>query len=433
MFAYYFELAWRSVRRSPGLTALMVLAIAVGVGACMTTLTVYRVLAGDPIPHKSARLFNVQLAATPTDQKAPSVEPDHQLTRYDAQTLLAEKRGLRQVMMTAGIATMEGETPGAIGTVVRASSADFFAMFDVPMLWGSGWTAQDDTSAARVVVLSYESNEKLFGGADSRGKTIKLNGHDYRVIGVTQRWRPVPHFYDLTIGAFAPSEEVYLPFSSAMDAQMGNMGHFQCWADHPASSVRDVGAPCAWLQYWVELASPEEVPAYHQYLKDYAEQQRRAGRFEKPASYSRISSVTQWLQLKQVVPRDVQLQVWLAFGFLLVCLVNTVGLLLAKSLRRSGEIGVRRALGAARNAIFWQFLVEAGSLGLVGGLLGLGLTWLGLWAVRQGASSYAPLVQLDASMLAATLGLALLASLIAGLLPAWRACQVMPALQLKTS
>jgi len=133
-----------------------------------------------------------------------------------------------------------------------------------------------------------------------------------------------------------------------------------------------------------------------------------------------------------VVPKDIGLQLWLAFGFLIVCLVNTVGLLLAKCLRRSGEIGVRRALGAPRNAIFAQFLVEAGSLGLAGGLLGLALTSLGLWAVRHGSSNYADLVQLDAPMLATTLALALLASLCAGLLPAWRACQVSPAMQLKT-
>ena len=63
MIPYYFELALRSFRRSPGLTALMLLTIAIGVGACMTTLTVFHVLSSDPIPHKSEQLFNVQLDA----------------------------------------------------------------------------------------------------------------------------------------------------------------------------------------------------------------------------------------------------------------------------------------------------------------------------------------------------------------------------------
>jgi putative ABC transport system permease protein len=138
------------------------------------------------------------------------------------------------------------------------------------------------------------------------------------------------------------------------------------------------------------------------------------------------------MDFKQVVPGDVRLQMWLAFGFLAVCLVNTVGLLLAKCLRRAPEIGVRRALGASRRAIFAQFLVEAGVIGVAGGVLGLGLALLGLWGVRQNPASYAQLAQLDVPMLASTLGVALLASVAAGLLPAWRACQVTPALQLKS-
>ena len=62
MFAYYFDLAVRSFRRNKVLTALMVLAIALGIGASMTTLTVFYVLSGDPIPHKSAQLFTPQMA-----------------------------------------------------------------------------------------------------------------------------------------------------------------------------------------------------------------------------------------------------------------------------------------------------------------------------------------------------------------------------------
>ncbi len=140
----------------------------------------------------------------------------------------------------------------------------------------------------------------------------------------------------------------------------------------------------------------------------------------------------QWLAYNHVVPDDVRMQAWLALGFLLVCVVNTVGLLLAKFLRRSNEIGVRRALGASRRAIFAQLLIEAGMIGAAGALLGLLLTWLGLWLVRRQPSNYAQLAHLQPAMLVATLLLALLASLVAGLLPAWRACLIPPALQLKT-
>src|SRR5690606_33935541 len=113
-------------------------------------------------------------------------------------------------------------------------------------------------------------------------------------------------------------------------------------------------------------------------------------------------------------------------------LLNTVGLLLAKFMRRASEIGVRRALGASRRAIFAQCLVEAGTVGLAGGLLGLGLAQLGLLAIRQQPTGFADILHLDASMLLATFGLAIAASVLAGLLPAWHACQVAPAIQLKS-
>ena len=76
--------------------------------------------------------------------------------------------------------------------------------------------------------------------------------------------------------------------------------------------------------------------------------------------------------------------------------------------------------------------MEAGTIGLVGGVLGLGLALLGLWAVRQQPGSYNSLAHLDVSMLVATFVIAIVASLLAGVLPAWRACQVAPAIQLKS-
>jgi putative ABC transport system permease protein len=66
-------------------------------------------------------------------------------------------------------------------------------------------------------------------------------------------------------------------------------------------------------------------------------------------------------------------------------------------------------------------------------VLGLGLASLGLWAVRQQPIGYADLVHLDPAMLATTFVIAIGASLLAGLLPAWRAAQVTPALQLKSA
>ena len=138
------------------------------------------------------------------------------------------------------------------------------------------------------------------------------------------------------------------------------------------------------------------------------------------------------LQALHLVPSNVKLQVWLAIGFLVVCLFNTVGLMLAKFLRKSGEVSVRRAMGAKRRDVFVQLGVEAAILGLAGGLLGLLVTWFGLWLVRQRPDAYARLAHLDPAMVLGVFVLAVAASVLAGLLPAWRACEVAPAIQLKS-
>ena len=93
MFGYYFDLALRSFRRNKMLTALMVIAIALGIGACMTTLTVFHVLSGDPIPQKSDRLYYPRLEPRPMRGFTPGDEPQEQMTRFDAEELLRQAAG----------------------------------------------------------------------------------------------------------------------------------------------------------------------------------------------------------------------------------------------------------------------------------------------------------------------------------------------------
>lgn len=435
MFLYYLDLALRSFRRNKALTALMVLAIALGIGASMTTLTVFHVLSGDPIPQKSDKLFYPRMDPRSMNGFTPGDDPEEQMTRFDAETLLRDKRGDRQAMMTGGGLAVEAQDGklDPFSVDARYTSSDFFPMFDAPFRFGSGWSAADDEGRARVAVISRALNDKLFAGGNSVGKTLLANRVQFRIVGVLDEWRPTPKFYDLTNDRFTEVEQVFVPFQTSRALDLGSQGNMSCWGDSGSDEEGSQGlnAPCTWLQYWVELGSPEKVAAYRQYLENYSNQQRAAGRFERPTNI-RLHSVMEWLDEREAVPGDVRLQMWLAFGFLLVCLVNTVGLLLAKFLRRSSEIGVRRALGASRRAIFAQCLIESGAVGLAGGIAGLGLALLGLWAVRQQPADYAELAHLDVPMLLTTLALALVSSVLAGLLPAWRAMQVTPAIQLKT-
>jgi putative ABC transport system permease protein len=435
MLIYYFNLALRSFNRNKALTVLMVIAIALGIGASMTTLTVYRVLSGDPIPNKSGKLFYPQIEPRTLGKDGKLLpEPMEQMTRFDAEELLRQKHGDRQAVMTGGGFVLLPEAKNARSAMVNAryTSADFFPMFNPPMLAGRSWTTEEDEAHARVTVISRAMAEKLYDDAkDAVGRTVHLPEGTLQIIGVMDTWKLNPRFYDVTGGrTYGSEEQFYLPFSTAMELHMDTQGSMNCWGNFEDSAY-GLSTPCAWLQYWVELDTPAKAADYKKYLLDYSEQQRRAGRFERPAN-TRLYNVMQWLDHNRIVPNDVRLQMWLAFGFLLVCLLNTTGLLLAKFLRRGGEIGVRRALGASKRDIFSQCLVEVACIGIAGAALGAGMAALGLWLVRQQPDSYAKLAQMDVTMLLMTFVLALAASLLSGLFPAWQAMRIAPSVQLKT-
>ena len=434
MFGYYIDLAVRSLRRNKVLTALMILTLALGIGASITTLTVLKLLSGDPIPQKSSRLFYPQLDPNTLDgYVAGKTKPDAIMTYPDAMNLLHAHRAKRQAVMALTQAKIvpqhANDHPYFTDGVMTTS--DFFGMFDVPFQYGGGWTAEDDESRAPLIVIADFLNEKLFGGVNSVGKIIRINDHDFRIVGVLKHWAPQPRFFTQGLAGrdYGDGDAVFIPLQTARSMDMGPQDT-ECFA-----GVTDVQhletAPCEWLGLWVELDDSTAVADYKSFLDGYVKQQIDLGRFKR--SDTALLDVMGWLSDQQVVPDDARLQAYLAFGFLLICVVNTVGLLLAKCLRRSREIGVRRALGATRRAIFAQFMVEAGLIGLTGGLLGLVLAQLGLLGVRHEPAEYASLAHLDVEMFLLTFAVALVASLIAGLLPAWRACIMAPAPQLKAA
>jgi putative ABC transport system permease protein len=433
MFGYYFDLALRSLKRNKVLTALMVFSVALGIGASMTTLTVLHVLSGDPFPSKSAKLYYPQIDPRDMSGYHPGGQPSDQLTWIDGMNLLHAKRAHYQALMTGGSVPIQPDssTLDPFLEDARYTTADFFPMFDVPFRYGHPWREADDNADARVVVLSRKLNDKLFDGRNSVGSTLRINDIDFQVVGVLDAWQPTPHFYDLNTGNYASDEGIFLPLTTATDLKFGRNGSTNCWSHGPVNGDMK-NAPCTWLQFWVQLDTPAQAVAYKQFLINYSQQQKTLGRFQRPPNV-RLRNLMGWLDYNKVVPSDVRLQVWLAFGFLLVCLVNTVGLMLAKFLRRTAELGVRRALGASRRSIFVQLLIEACAVGLVGGIGGLLLAWLGLWMVRQQPSEYASLAHLDPLMLLSTFVLAIAATLFAGVLPAWRACLITPALQLKSN
>lgn len=439
MFVHYLDLGVRHLRRSPVLTALMVVTLAVGVAASMSTLTVLRAMTADPIPNKSDRLFVPLLDIRPGDGDNEP-EPPSQLSYTDTVALHAASRGVRQSGMfriAPVVDPAQTGKPPFFGQGL-AIHTDFFAMLDVRFAAGRAWTAEDDTRAAAVTVITRAIAERVFGDADPIGKTVRLANKDHVVVGVlADDWEPLPRFYRLIggPGAFGGEDEVMIPFERAVALELDNQGQTSCFADQPSGvpwyQALKQSTDCVWMTLWVELASPADAPAYRDFLAGYVAEQRKLGRFPR-ADNQRLYDAMEWMAVNQVVPKDRRLQTYLAFGFLLVCLVNTIGLMLAKFSGRNGEIGVRRALGATRRAVFQQYLIEAGVIGLAGGVAGLGLTYFWLWVMSKQSEETARFAHMDWKMMATTFALALAASLLAGLLPTWRASKVQPALQLKT-
>jgi len=434
MLGYYLRLAALALKRNVVLTVLMVTAIGIGIGASMTTLTVFYAMSGNPLEHKNDVLYVPQLdnwaPDSPWDE--PNVPPDI-FTYRDAMALREAHQARREVIMLAGAFTLQPEDPkvAAYQVTARMTTNEFFPMFEPPFLYGSGWDRPQDDANARVAVISRATNQKLFGGENSVGRTVRIYNETFTVVGVLDDWHPQPKAYDVTGGAYNAPEDVYIPFAFGPEHELQSSQNNSCWKDAGTDYRGWLESECVWLNFWVELESAADRDRYKQFLDNYVMEQKKLGRFPRPLN-NRLNNVREWLDAEGVVRDDTRIQMALSFSFLGVCLINTIGLLLAKFMGRAGEIGLRRALGASRKAIFAQYLTEAGIVGLCGGLLGLLLTFAGLAGMRSLDSALERLAHLDPFMVVSAVALAVSSALLAGVLPTWRACLIAPATQLKS-
>lgn len=436
MFGYYIWLAAISIRKNAVMSLLMIAAVAVGIGTCMTIVTVNYIMAKDPIPQKSDVLYAVQLDSwNPNDSFRDDGRPPDQLTYTDAMALMAEQPAFRQTAMVGTSLVVQPDDPDSkpFQASGRAAYADFFAMFDTPFLFGSGWDADADRRQEQVVVLSREMNDRLFGGENSVGENLTLVGHEYRVVGVLDTWEPMPKFYDVTTGPYDPPEELFVPFSLVAALELPRNGNTNCWKPVDGNGFGAfLASECIWIQFWAELRDDAEKREYLAFLDNYVNDQKSLGRFPRPLN-NRVNDVNEWMDAMQVVDSNATMMLPVSIMFLAVCLLNTIGLLLAKFLGKAPEIGLRRALGASKRALFFQYLIESGCVGVAGGLVGVLLTWLGLRGIEALFGDLVEnLVQLDIVMVTSAVVLAIVSSIAAGLYPTWRACNVEPAAQLKS-
>jgi putative ABC transport system permease protein len=441
MLLYNLRLAWLSVRRHPVLSSLIVLGIALGVAVATTFITLYHVLAQDPLPGQSARLHYVRMNSWggPPPREADTFIPD-KITYRDMAALRRSEIPTRQTPSSEVQVVVRPEASGVGGAEARPFrqagrlvSADFFAMFQAPFLYGSGWDRSADSKPEAVAVIGAALNDRLFGGEDSVGRTVRFEEQDFRVVGVLDHWQPPVRSYDLIDSPLGSSpEEIYLPFEWVGPLELLNSDSSMNWdgPDEDASFVEQLQASeRLWVQYWVELPDAARSEAYRSFLNAYVAEQHRLGRFAV-SQESRLTPLVALMEEKEVVPPQAKALALISLLFLVVAAVNLIGLFLGKFLTRAPTVGVRRALGASRRAIFLQHLVECELVALVGGTLGIALSYGALELINRVDDDLA-VFHLDATMVAAAVLLALAAGAIAGLYPAWRICAIPPARHLR--
>lgn len=435
MLSYYFFLGLRSLKRNPVLTSLMVLTLAIGVAASVSTLTILHVMSGDPIPQKSDRLFATIIDPGQKEGYVPGQSwADHQLTYKDVQAFLNSGQGERRTGLYAinAVAEPARKDVGVMAMTGLAATKDFFAMLDIPFLHGQAWGASEDKASSDVVVLNRRMAEKLFGSTNPVGQKMRMLGGEYTVVGVLDHWNMRPRFFAYMgrSAMFLHEDEFLIPLSNAIRRETPHAGSMSC------SNRRDPGwqalldSECTWFHFWFEMKSAGQRAELQNYIDSYVSEQQKLGRFERHAP-NKLFNVREWLIEKRVIGDDSKISAWLAFGFLLLCLVNTIGLLLAKFSVRASEVGVRRALGASKREIFTQFLIEAAVVGLVGAFVGVLLALGALQLIALQSRTLAAVAHMDWLMLSVTFLMSISAAILAGLLPTWRACQVTPAIQLK--
>ncbi len=443
MFGYYLDLAFRNLKRNPGLTALMIGAVALGIAVCVMTLTMYRAMSGNPIWWKNDVLYAVTMDFWDPEEdyfdSKPGLPPQ-QLTYNDALAVYASDIPKRKVIMhkAVGIVSVDGQQVKPERSLTRVTTKDFFAAFDVPMQYGGTWTDAADSGPEPVMVISRALNEKLFAGANSVGRRVRWNDNEFRVVGVRDHWMPLPTFYDVNNGSLEEPEDVYIPFGWNAALEIYSAGNTNGWKPEDIQTYRDfMNSENIWIQMWVELPDQASHDKFKAFLDNYAQEQKNGGRHARKLN-NRLTRPDQWLVDNEVVGNDDRVLVGLAFAFLAVCLLNTVGLLLAKFLNNAPMTGVRRALGASRRQIFMQHLVEVGVISTIGAVLGLALGALLLMGLRAlysadptDVAGTQAIAHVDVGSVVTALVLAFFATIAAGLYPAWRIGRLPPASYLK--
>jgi putative ABC transport system permease protein len=382
--------ALRQLGRAPGFTAVAVLTLALGIGATSAIFSMVNAVLLRPLPYREPAELMMLHEARPDGTRNTVSFPNFadwraQDSAFRALAIVREQ----QFVLTGG--TSPERVPGAL------VSADFLRVFGLEPVAGRLFAPGEDRAGRDgVAVISYGLWQGRFGGGgDAIGRTLVVDGRSVTVVGVA----PAGFRY--------PSDaDVWIPVSRDIPDLLSNRG---------LHAYEVVG----------RLRSGATAEAARARLAALAEHLAR----EYPATNRGWGVVVEPLHAALV--KDVRPTLLVLFGavafLLLIASVNVANMMLARATVRRHELSIRTALGASQGRLVRQLLTESLVIALAGGALGLLLATWGLSGLAAlgppQLAAHGAQPTLDGPVVAFTLAVAILTSLVFGLVPAFQAAR----------